>query len=75
MFDRFLNTYPSKLTSKVTNVSFSNQFKNQRQQINFCYEENKKKEPNELQNSWKKMLLNRINSYIFDSFVAQSNVS
>ena len=43
--------------------------------MTFNYEKNKKKDPTELQNSWMKMLLNRTNSWIFEPYVAQSNVS
>ena len=35
----------------------------------------KKKQPNELHNSWKRMLLNSTNLSIFEPYIVQSNVS
>ena len=35
----------------------------------------KEQEPNEIENSWTKMLLNKTNSYIFKPCIAQSNIS
>ena len=38
-------------------------------------EKAKKKEPSKLEKSWTKMLLNKTNSFIFKSCIAQSNIS